>query len=72
MQAIHPSAQAGRYEAINATGKRLEIVFVSSDHDQKEFEVPSAASDPRNTFCIASLPPATLCPAPDGAHVSLL
>ena len=29
------------YEAINATGKRLEIVFVSSDHDEKQFEVPA-------------------------------
>ena len=27
------------YEAINASGKHLEIVFVSSDHDVKQFEV---------------------------------
>ena len=27
------------YDAINASGKRLEIVFVSSDHDEKQFEV---------------------------------
>ncbi|CAL5223492.1 g6018 [Coccomyxa viridis] len=26
------------YHAINASGKRLEIVFVSSDHDEKQFE----------------------------------